>query len=589
MLKRIFDIVGPYQQTLVVGLIFKVLEAIFTNLGFLVVYLVLVQLISGQVDSGQIWLWLGVLLLAYFFQAVCYQGNTVMNQKIFLRLKKEWRIGLMEHLRRQPLGFYSRKQTGDLGTILTKDVEQVEMLPELFFTELVKNLALPIVSAIIFYTINWRMATAVVIGAILTIPVFYFSRKITRRITDSLARSNGQVAARAVEYTQGMAVLKSFNVTGENFSSLEKSLAEHRQASIDQIIKLIPSAVVSFFFLRIGSTLVLLTGAFLFLGGQLSLPVLILFLLLSLRFYAPLIQLIDFAYTMGKTASALERVYSVLEAQPLPEPVEERRLQNFDIEFKEVHFSYEDKPVLQGVSFHVPEKSITALVGPSGSGKTTITNLIARFWDVDGGEVRVGGHNIKDLKTDYLLSQISIVFQNVYLFNDTIENNIKIGKPEATHAEVIEAAQAARCHEFIEKLSEGYNTMVGEGGATLSGGEKQRISIARAILKDAPIVLLDEATASIDPENEHLIQEAFNALTAHKTLIIIAHRLNTIAHADQILVLEDGKLVERGQHNELIRQDGLYRRFWLERQKARSWKMAAKPGSVSSTGQPITG
>jgi ATP-binding cassette subfamily B protein len=231
--------------------------------------------------------------------------------------------------------------------------------------------------------------------------------------------------------------------------------------------------------------------------------------------------------------------------------------------------------VLDNVTFHIPERGITALVGPSGSGKTTITNLIARFWDVDAGSVQVGGVDVRAMHTTTLQRQITMVFQDVYLFNDTIRANIAIGKPDATDAEIIAAAQAARCHDFIMALPDGYATMVGEGGATLSGGEKQRISIARALLKDAPIVMLDEATASIDPENEWLIQQAFDALAAEKTVIVIAHRLATLQRADQILVLDGGRLVQQGVHADLIAQEGLYRRFWHERERARHWKLGA--------------
>jgi len=230
--------------------------------------------------------------------------------------------------------------------------------------------------------------------------------------------------------------------------------------------------------------------------------------------------------------------------------------------------------VLKGVNFSIPQNTITALVGPSGAGKTTIAHLIARFWDVDFGEIRVGGRNIKDMKTDRLLSYMAMVFQDVYLFNDSIINNIRFGNKDASEEEVITAAKAAHCHEFIEGLPDGYNTVIGEGGATLSGGEKQRISIARAILKDAPVVILDEATAYVDPENEILIQKAINSLVKSKTLVVIAHRLSTIAAADQILVIDDGKVTEQGKHAELVSNGGLYSRFWEKRQKARGWKVA---------------
>jgi ATP-binding cassette subfamily B protein len=295
-----------------------------------------------------------------------------------------------------------------------------------------------------------------------------------------------------------------------------------------------------------------------------------------------------FLSEMRVMVASLKRLFDLLETPPLPEPAQPRQLDHFDIEFQDVSFRYDAAEVLKNVSFQAPERSITALVGPSGSGKSTITNLVARFWDVNGGAVKIGGIDVRELSPDYLLSQVSMVFQNVYLFNDTIENNLLFGKPTATHAEVVAAAELARCHDFIMALPQGYQTVIGEGGASLSGGEKQRLSIARAILKDAPIVLLDEATASLDPENEQLIQQAFNALVERKTLLIIAHRLSTIQNADQIIVMESGRVVEQGRHAELVGQGGLYARFWEERQKARSWKIGsnspellAQPPAVS--------
>jgi ATP-binding cassette subfamily B protein len=350
-------------------------------------------------------------------------------------------------------------------------------------------------------------------------------------------------------------------------------MSDYKKTNVDLVVKLAPSIVAFQAILELGTAIILLSGSYLFLGGELSLTVFLLFLVLGLRVYAPIQNIIVYMAIMRIADASMERVLEVLNREPLPEPDYDPTLDRFDIEFKDVWFRYEDTEVLKGVSFAIPENTITALVGPSGAGKTTIAHLIARFWDADSGEILVGGRNIKDMKTDRLLSYIAMVFE-VYLFNDSIANNIRFGGKDATDEEVIAAAKAAHCHEFIERLPDGYETVIGEGGATLSGGEKQRISIARAMLKDAPIVILDEATAYIDPENEILIQEAINSLVRSKTLIIIAHRLRTITTADQILVVDDGKVVEQGRHNELVDAGELYSRFWEKRQKARGWKIA---------------
>ncbi|BDZ71316.1 hypothetical protein GCM10025861_18330 [Methanobacterium petrolearium] len=269
---------------------------------------------------------------------------------------------------------------------------------------------------------------------------------------------------------------------------------------------------------------------------------------------------------------AADRVVATLNTKILPEPVDDMKIESFDIKFENVNFKYQDTNVIKDLSCYIPEKNITALVGPSGSGKTTITSLIARFWDVDSGKIMIGGKNIKDIKNEHLLAGMSMVFQDVYLFNDTIYNNIKIGRVDASPEEVYEVARQANCHDFIQKLPDGYNTMVGEGGSTLSGGEKQRISVARAILKDAPIILLDEATASLDPENESKIQAAIRKLVKSKTVVVVAHRLYSISDADQILVIKGGKIVEQGKHEELLENGGTYYRMWEEQQKAHGWK-----------------
>ncbi|MEA1894345.1 MAG: ABC transporter ATP-binding protein [Euryarchaeota archaeon] len=327
--------------------------------------------------------------------------------------------------------------------------------------------------------------------------------------------------------------------------------------------------------LEMGFIGLLLLGLYLLFGGQITIPVLIMFVVIGYHFYTPLQNVGMFAAEMRYMNLSAERITEVMKTSPLPEPEDDIRPDNFNIEFKDVTFRYYDVDVLKRINAAFPVRSITALVGPSGSGKTTVTNLIARFWDVDSGEITIGGINIRNMKTETLLSYISMVFQDVYLFHDTVYNNIKVGKNDASREQVMAAAKSAQCHDFIEKLEKGYDTMVGEGGSTLSGGEKQRISIARAILKDAPIVLLDEATASLDPENELLIQNAIQELVKSKTLIVIAHRLSTIANADQILVIDSGRVVESGRHAELVRANGMYSRMWNNQQQARGWKFGA--------------
>jgi len=309
------------------------------------------------------------------------------------------------------------------------------------------------------------------------------------------------------------------------------------------------------------------------MSGQMPLSVMLMFCLFSFTIFGGVEPIADTAHILGVIDEAMDQLDRLKTEESIDEAGKDIRLESFDIGFHDVSFGYDSRKVLEHVSFTIPQNTMTAIVGPSGGGKTTVCNLLARFYDVWSGSVTIGGRDVREFTCDSLLSNISMVFQNVYLFHDTIRKNICFGKPDATEEEMVEAAKAACCHEFISALPDGYDTVVGEGGSTLSGGEKQRVSIARAILKNAPVVILDEATASVDPENEHLIQQAISSLTRGKTIIVIAHRLATIENADQILVIDDGRVAQRGTHAELIAQDGIYRKFVSIRQSAEGWKI----------------
>jgi ATP-binding cassette subfamily B protein len=574
MIKKLFEIAGDRKSDLRKGTALKVIESLFAGAPLFFLYLTLNELFSATINIRTVIFLVIGMAACFVLQGIFFYWAAVVNNMAGLRIISDLRIRLGEHIRKLSMGFFSDRETGDLNNIINQDVKNIEHVPTLFYPQLVSAIILPIFIATFLFFLDWRMALATIAVIPAALIVLNVAQNILKRLAKLRAKATSDANSRIIEYVQGISVLRAFNQTGSGFKKFETAMADYKKTNVDLVVKLVPSFVVFPAILELGTAIILLCGSYLFLGGELSLTVFLLFLVLGLRVYAPIQNIIVYMAIMRIADASMERVLEVLNREPLPEPDSNPALDRFDVEFKDVWFRYENTDVLKGVSFAIPENTITALVGPSGAGKTTIAHLIARFWDADSGEILVGGRNIKDMKTDRLLSYIAMVFQEVYLFNDSIANNIRFGGKDATDEEVIAAAKAAHCHEFIERLPDGYETVIGEGGATLSGGEKQRISIARAMLKDSPIVILDEATAYVDPENEILIQEAINSLVRSKTLIIIAHRLRTITTADQILVVDDGKVVEQGRHNELVDAGELYSRFWEKRQKARGWKIA---------------
>lgn len=486
---------------------------------------------------------------------------------------KRARIGMGEHLRRLSMGFYARRDAGDLSTVMLRDYATVEELFSHLLPTITVIAARLTLSVIAFAIVDWRMMLAMLAVVPLSIPFALLGQRLMNRRSAQLMKAQQETASRTLEYLGGIRTLKAFNQGGAQFAALKDSFKDLRRQSIGLETAAAPTVMISRFILNCGSAAVMLVGTSLLTNGSLSPMFYIAFLLIAINIYQPVMTLFYFITDFSRLNRSAQRIEDASLEQPLPEPATDRMPQDSSVEFSHVSFGYGEKEVLHDISFTAAARSMTALVGPSGSGKSTVTRLIARFWDADKGEVRVGGVPVTQMKNDTLLSQITMVFQDVYLFHDTVANNIRMGKQDATMDEIMAAAKSAACHDFIMALQNGYDTMVGEGGSTLSGGERQRISIARALLKDASIVLLDEATAALDPENEVQIQSAISALTRDKTVIVIAHRLRSIVGADRILVLDDGRIAQAGRHEELLDQPGIYQRLWQEQQKAGSWRM----------------
>jgi len=559
--------VGVFKKAILLQAIYDVLKG--APYGFLI--LILWELFSPAIDMNHIVLLTGAMAVTFLLQYLignramvsCYEGGYT--------LCSEARLRLGEHLRKLPMGFFKKRDPGDVTAIMLHDMSFVENIFTHLLGEMIAAFVIPAMLLIFLIALDWRLALAALATVLAALPVLYITQAVLTRIGKKHHRLRVETDSRILEYLQGIRYIKAYNLVGKRFSTLENALKEFHRETLR--VEIYPGAFVSCYnsILGIGFVVILLLSTYFYFGGTLTVPVFLVFLVIGYQLYQPLLSAALFFMEARYMNIAAERMKEVLEAEPLKEPEVSRSPAGYDIEFKDVSFSYLDASVLDTISFRAEEGMVTALVGPSGSGKTTITNLIARFWDVDAGSVSIGGVDVRDMSADELYSHLSMVFQDVYLFRDTIFNNIRVGRADATKEEVIAAAKAAQAHGFIEKLPAGYDTMVGEGGSTLSGGEKQRISIARAILKDAPVVLLDEATASLDPENERAIQEALNALVSSKTLIVIAHRLTTIADASRIVVLKDGRVAESGTHDELLKEAGQYYRMWQEQEKAGGW------------------
>jgi ATP-binding cassette, subfamily B, bacterial IrtB/YbtQ len=483
----------------------------------------------------------------------------------------EGRVQIAGHLRKLPMGFYNSKDPGDIGAYIVTDYANIETLVTHLIPQFFGAISMPIVALSMLLFFNWQLALMAALVIPLAWPLAKLSTYIIRSTGKKQQKTKVEAASRMIEYVQGIKLIKAFNLGGTRFERLENVFRRLKKDCIRLEAGSGPTMILASFVLNSGLVLITLFGMTFLFSGSLSLPFYILFLVIGTRIYEPLVHALMFLGELNYMQLGVERIEALRKSPLLPEG-NQALPDRYDIEFNHVNFSYNRVPVLNDFSVRLPTHSFTALVGPSGSGKTTVTRLIARFWDTDSGEIRIGGNAIQSYNNDLLLASISIVFQDVYLFNDTIYNNIRIGKEDATDEEIIAAAKAARCHEFIAALPEKYQTMVGEGGSSLSGGEKQRISIARAILKNAPIVLLDEATASLDPENELYIQQAINDLVRNKTVIVIAHRLNTIRQADKIVVIDKGHVMEQGKHEELLAINGLYKALWDEQQRVKGWK-----------------
>lgn len=576
--KRIISWCGEFKGKLYAGFVFSFFSHWFAALPIAVAAYTIGLLIEAEKNGTSFdkkWIGLSILiqLVFVFFRFLFDYLRARFQEGISYELVARDRLAVGDALKRVSLGYFATKNTGTILSAITTGLGTLEGMGIRMINNFVSGYLNFIVIFICLLVMNPLVALIALAAVLLSFLFLLVISSYSAKNAPVEAEANRDLTAAAIEYARGLTIVKSFGQDGASMDAMNRAIEDSKKIHLKIEWGFVPANCMHLFVLKAGSVALALSAFLLCMKGEMNISTMLMFVFFSFGIFASVEPISDSAHTLSVINDAMDQLDALKEDHFMDENGRDIALTNHDIDFSHVDFGYDERKILKDVSFTIPEKTSTAIVGPSGSGKTTICSLLARFYDVNDGSITVGGVDVRKMTCESLLSNISMVFQNVYLFHDTIRANICFGKTDATEEEMTDAAKKACCHDFIMALPDGYDTVIGEGGGTLSGGEKQRISIARAILKNAPIIILDEATASIDPENEHLIQNAISELTKGRTIITIAHRLATIEQADQILVVDDGRIVQKGTHKELISVEGRYREFIQIREKAEGWKI----------------
>ena len=552
-----------------------VLQAFFEALKIPAIACMARALLRGAVTTQDILLSFGIMLLSILGSGLIKAKSTMLQTEAGYDTCAKKRVEIAEHMRYLPMGYFNENSVGQITSVTTNVMENLENVATRVVMLVCEGLLTTSLIIVMLFFFDRRIALVLLAGFV----IFLLANRLLQKAAGGLAgkkiEADEKLVEKVLEYLQGMAEVKAYHLTGLKSRELNDAIAANAKINTDLELTLIsPMTVQNFIAKLTGVCMVAFSCAF-YCADTMDALTAVVMVISAFIVYASLETAGNYSALLRIVDVSVERAQAILDTPQMDITGEDIQPETRNIRADAVEFSYEKRKVIDGVSLQIPEKTTTAIVGPSGGGKTTLVNLLARFWDVDTGEVTLGGRNVRDYDMDSLMKNFSFVFQNVYLFHDTIANNIRFGQPEADMETVIAATKKACCHDFIMSLPDGYDTVIGEGGASLSGGEKQRISIARAMMKDAPVIFLDEATANVDPENENELMRAIQALTAEKTVIMIAHRLKTVEHADQILVIDHGRIVQQGTHESLLAQEGLYKTFIGERREAASWKVRA--------------
>ena len=585
-LARLIEIAGTKRRLLIGAMLLAVITAIVQFVPIIAVYNILIELAEhaldpSLIDKAYIWLWSYIALGAFFAFGVLTFASLMLSHIAAFNILYEIRMQLVQKMVRLPLGFFSRRASGELKKIMSDDVERIELFIAHHIPDIVTALLFPLILVSYMFAVDWRLA--IVVLAVLAMAFYVMGRMYTgkkiREVSKRYVETLGRMNASIVEYIRGIQVVKTFTESTNAYRKLNDDIKEYRKFANEVNVQYQPT-YVGFLTILSSALLFIIPVAVWLLVGSASyatfVPVLLMFLFFGVAVFFPVLKLLWIGSFLNQNNMGVQKIDDILYMDEIEEPDIPRHPKDASVEFRNVSFAYDTTPILKAISFISHPGTITALVGPSGAGKSTVAMLAARFWDVQSGEILIGGVPVKEIPTSVLMDNVAFVFQDNMLFFDTIEENIRMGNKTATFEEVARAACAAQCHEFIESLPNGYQTLVGEGGIYLSGGEAQRIALARAILKDSPIILLDEATAFADPENEGKILAAFSHLIKGKTVLDIAHRLSTITNADRILYVDKGVIAEQGTHEQLLALKGEYARMWETYNRAKRWTIGGK-------------